>query len=77
MSTTLDEISRIIAKIVHCSPEEISMETAMKDVKADSLHWVQIIVAAETAFNIEMEIEQMKTMFTIKDLVKYIDSLKK
>ncbi len=75
--STLDDISRIIAKIVHCSPEEIRMETAMKDVKADSLHWVQIIVAAETTFNIEMEIEQMKTMFTIEDLVKYIDSLKK
>jgi acyl carrier protein len=74
---TLDELSKIIAKIAHCSPEEIRMDTAMKDIKADSLHWVQIIVAAETAFNIEIDFEKMKTMLTIEDLVKYIDSLKK
>jgi acyl carrier protein len=72
--STLDELKRIIARIAHCSPDEINLETALKDIKADSLHWVQIIVAAENTFNIEIDIDQMKDFATIEDFVKHIES---
>jgi acyl carrier protein len=72
--STLDELKRIIARIAHCSPDEINLETALKDIKADSLHWVQIIVAAENTFNIEIDIDRMKDFATIEDFVKYIES---
>ena len=72
--STLDELKRIIARIAHCSPDEINLETALKDIKADSLHWVQIIVAAENTFNIEIDIDRMKDFTTIKDFAKYIES---
>ena len=72
--STLDELKRIIARIAHCSPDEINLETALKDIKADSLHWVQIIVAAENTFNIEIDIDQMKDFSTIEDFVKHIES---
>ena len=72
--STLDELKRIIARIAHCSPDEINLETALKDIKADSLHWVQIIVAAENTFNIEIDIDRMKDFTTIEDFVKYIES---
>ena len=42
----LEELKKIIARIAHCSADEISLETALQDIKADSLHWVQIIIAA-------------------------------
>lgn len=71
----LDEIQKIIARIAHCSTDEIGLETALKDIKADSLHWVQIIIAAEEAFNIEIDIDKMTEFTTIGDFVNYMESL--
>ena len=72
--STLDEVKRIIARIAHCSEDDISLETALKDIKADSLHWVQIIVAVENTFNIEIDIDKMQEFSTIEDFVKHIES---
>jgi len=71
---TLDELSRIIAKVTHSRAEDIALETALKDIKADSLHWVQIIIAVETVFNIEVDIDKMRGFTTIGDFVAYIDN---
>ena len=48
----------------------------MKDIKADSLHWVQIIVGVENALDIEIDIdsERMQELTTIGDFVKYIEN---
>ena len=71
---TLDELSRIIAKVTHGRAADIALETALKDNKADSLHWVQIIIAVETVFNIEVDIDKMRGFTTIGDFVAYIDN---
>ena len=73
----LDELKRIIARIAHCSADEISLEAALKDIKADSLHWVQIIIAAEEVFNIEIDMDKMTEFTTIGDFVNHIESLVK
>ncbi|HEY50835.1 MAG TPA: acyl carrier protein [Dehalococcoidia bacterium] len=74
--STLDELKKIVTRIAHCGADEIELDTALKDIKADSLHWVQIVIAAEELFNIEIDIEKMKEFLTIRDMVSYIDSLK-
>ena len=73
---TLDELKKIIARIAHCGADKIEIDTALGDIKADSLHWVQIIIAAEELFNIEIDIEKMKEFTTIRNLVSYIDGLR-
>ena len=75
--TTLDEVTRIIARVAHCNADEISPDTALKDIKADSLHWVRIIVGVENAFNVEIDIDKMQEFATIGDFVKYIESCAK
>ena len=72
-----DELKKIIARIAHCRADEISPETALKDINADSLHWVQIIIAAEELFNIEIDMDKMTEFTTIGDFVNYIESLVK
>jgi len=72
--STLEGLKEIIARVTHGSESDIEMGTAMKDVKADSLHWVQIMVAVEGDFGIEMDIDAMKEFTTIGDFVNYIDS---
>jgi len=73
--STFDEARRSIARVSRCSEQEISPETQLKDIRADSLHWVQIIVGIENALDIEIDIDQerMKSLATVEDFVKYIE----
>ena len=74
--STFDEVRRSIARVSRCGEQEINRETQLKDVKADSLHWVQIIVGVENALDIEIDIDQerMKNLATVEDFVKYIEN---
>jgi len=71
--STLDQLKKIIAKVTHGSEGDIAIGTPLKDIKADSLHWVQIIIAVEGAFNIEVDVDSMKKFVTIGDFVQYIE----
>ncbi len=75
--STLDELRIVIAKITRCDEQDIIMETALKDIKADSLQWLQVIIGTEMALNIEIDIDSMKELITIEDFVKLIESYSK
>jgi acyl carrier protein len=75
--STLDQLKKIIAKVTHGSEGDIAMSTPLKEIKADSLHWVQIIIAVEGAFNVEVDVDSMKQFVTIGDFVQYIDKAAK
>ena len=72
--STLDELRKVIAKITHCDEQNINLDTALKDVKADSLNWVQIIIGVEMALDVEIDIDRLKELTTIQDFVNYMDS---
>ena len=72
--STLDELRIVIAKITHCDEQDIILETALKDIKADSLQWLQIIIGTEMALNIEIDIDSMKELVTIEDFVRLKES---
>lgn len=74
---TLDHLRAIMTKVARCDGNEINMDTALKDVKADSLHWLQIIIRIEGDLNIEIDFEKMRELTTIGDFVNYIDSYAK
>ena len=75
--STLDELRIVIAKITHCDEQDIILETELKDIKADSLQWLQIIIGTEMALNIEIDIDSMKELVTIEDFVRLTESYKK
>lgn len=70
-----DELKKNIARVARVAEDGISPETLLKDIKADSLHWVQIIVSLETAFDIEVDIdkERMSKLATVGDFAGYIE----
>ena len=72
--STLDQLKAIIIKVVRYSGNDLEYDTELKELEADSLHWLQIIVGVESEFNIEMDIEKMKEFVTVGDFVRYIDS---
>ena len=76
MMSTLDQLRTIIKTVARCDSNEIGLDTALKDIEADSLHWLQIIIRVEGDFNMEVDFDKMKDLVTIGDFVNYIDSAK-
>ena len=72
-------IKKHIVRITHTDGEAIQPDTALKSLKADSLHWVQIIIATENDLDIAIDIdkERMQSLTTIADLVRYIEGFRK
>jgi len=71
--STLAQLKGIIVKVVRYNENELGFDTELKELEADSLHWLQIIVGVETEFDIEIDIERMKDFITVGDFVEYID----
>ena len=71
---TFDKIKKIIAEQLSADEEKVKMEThLMKDLEADSLDAVEIIMRIEEEFEIEISDEDAEKMQYVKDLVKYVD----
>lgn len=74
---TFDKIKDIIAEQLQAEPESIKPETSlMKDLEADSLDAVEIIMEIESEFDIEIPDEEAEKFQSIDDIVKYVDSKK-
>lgn len=57
--------------------QEISMETSlMKDLEADSLDAVEIIMAIEDEFDVEIPDEDAEAFKSVGDIVKYVEDKK-
>ncbi len=72
-----DKIKGIIAEQLGVDEEEVKMEThLMKDLEADSLDAVEIIMAIEDEYGIEIPDEEAEKFQTVRDLVKYVEEVK-
>lgn len=72
---TFDKIKQIIAdQLALDNASVISLDTSlMKDLEADSLDAVEIIMAIEDEFDIEIPDEEAEKFQTIGDIVKYVE----
>ncbi len=72
-----DEIKDIIIEQLQVDESEVTMDTnLMKDLSADSLDAVEIIMAIEEEYGIEIPDEDAETFQTVGDLVKYVEENK-
>ncbi|MFR5859796.1 MAG: acyl carrier protein [Clostridia bacterium] len=72
-----DEIKDIIIDQLQVDESEVTMDTnLMKDLSADSLDAVEIIMAIEEEYGIEIPDEDAETFQTVGDLVKYVEENK-
>ena len=65
-------IKDIIVGIVHCEPEILKPDTTWKDMEADSLDLVQVLVALEDKYGIEISDEDAEKLTNFGDLITYI-----
>ena len=72
--STFDQVKKIVKEQLGVEEDEIQMSsTFVDDLGADSLDIVELIMAFEEEFNIEIPDEKAEKIKTVEDVVKYIN----
>ena len=70
-----EKLQDIIADVLNVSKDDIHPETTfVDDLGADSLDTVELIMAFEEAFDVEIPDEDAQKIKTVKDVIDYIES---
>ncbi len=74
MAEIVEKVKQIIAEQLGVKLEEIKPESSfVDDLGADSLDTVELVMALEEEFNIEIPDEDAEKMTTVTDAIKYIE----
>lgn len=72
----LDIVKQLVVDQIGVSADELDMDTnLMNDLEADSLDAVEIIMAMESEFDIEIPDEDAEKFLTIRDMVEYLERI--
>ena len=69
-----ESVKEIVLRITRKPDADFSSDTQFKDLEADSLDIVQILVALEDTFDIEIDDEEIRQVKNMGELVAYIQS---
>jgi acyl carrier protein len=70
-----DKVKGIIVEQLGVDPEEVTMDASfVNDLGADSLDTVELVMALEEAFKIEISDEDAEKIHTVGDAIKYIQT---
>lgn len=72
MDNIFNKVRSIVAEQLGVEEEEITLETSFEDLNADSLDIVELIMALEEEFDIEIPDEDAEKLTTIRAAVEYI-----
>lgn len=67
-----ETVKEIATRILRKQDIDLNSTATFKEVGADSLDIVQMLVALEDTFDIELQDEELKTVTNMKDFVAYI-----
>ncbi|AKT53043.1 MULTISPECIES: acyl carrier protein [Selenomonas] len=74
---TFDKVRDIVVEQLGSEADEVTLEsTFIDDLGADSLDIVELIMAFEEEFNVEIPDEAAEKIKTVQDVVNYIDQHK-
>ena len=74
---TFDKVKTIVVEQLGVDEAEVTIDsTFIDDLGADSLDIVELIMAFEEEFNVEIPDDVAEKIKTVKDTVEYIDSAK-
>ena len=72
-----DKVKALIVEQLDVDPETVTMETDfMKELEADSLDAVEIILGVEDEYGIEIPDEVAENFTKVADIVEYIEANK-
>ena len=74
---TFDKVKAIVVEQLGVDEAEVTIDsTFIDDLGADSLDIVELIMAFEEEFNVEIPDDVAEKIKTVKDTVEFIDSAK-
>ena len=74
MSEVLDKVVEIVCNQLSVNKEDVTPDASfVEDLGADSLDTVELVMALEEAFDIEIPDEAAEGIATVGDAVKYIE----
>ncbi|AGB41362.1 acyl carrier protein [Halobacteroides halobius DSM 5150] len=71
----LETVKEIIAEELMLDEDEVTAEATFDDLGADSLDIVEIVMAFEDEFDVEIPDEDAEEIQTVQDAVDYINDL--
>ena len=77
LMSTFDKVKAIVVEQLGVDEAEVTIDsTFIDDLGADSLDIVELIMAFEEEFNVDIPDDVAEKIKTVKDTVEYIDSAK-
>ena len=75
MSEIADKIKRIVVEHLGVDESKVTPEASfIDDLGADSLDTVELVMAFEEAFNVEIPEDAAEKIATVKDAITYIEN---
>ncbi len=72
--SNLEKLTTIIADQLGIDEANITEDTTMEDLGADSLALVELVMSVEEEFEIQIEDEDMEKFKSVGDVLDYIES---
>ena len=77
MSDTSEQVKKIVADHLGIDESKVTLESKfIDDLGADSLDTVELVMAFEEKFSIEIPDDAAETILTVQDAINYIESKK-
>lgn len=72
-----EKVKSFVVEQLGVDPDQVEMDTnLMKDLEADSLDAVEIILAVEDEYGLDIPDETAEKFETVRDLVEYVEANK-
>lgn len=72
-----DTVKELIVEQLDVDPDAVTLDTdILKDLEADSLDAVEVILGVEENYGIEIPDEEAEKFVTVGDIVSYVESHK-
>lgn len=68
------KIKGLISEQLGVDEADIAKETSFEELDADSLDIVELVMALEEEFNLEISDEEVENIKTVGDVVRYIEA---
>jgi acyl carrier protein len=73
----LDEVKEVVVEQLNVNPDEVKEDSKfVEDLGADSLDVVELVMALEEKFDIEIPDEEAEKIATVADAIKFIEDHK-
>lgn len=76
--STFDRVKKVVVEQLNVDAEEVTAEASfVEDLRADSLDMVELSMAFEEEFQVDIPDEDAEKIKTVQDAVNYIDEKSK